>query len=313
MKEKLIAVVGPTAVGKTKAGVEIARHFNSEVISGDSMQVYKGLDIGTAKVTPEEMGEVPHHMINIKKPGESFTAAEFQEKARRLVTDINQKGSIPVVVGGTGLYIRALTRNFSFNEAEKDEGFRKSLEEKAEKFGKEAVHQKLWETDPKSAKEIPPQNLRRVIRALEIYHLTGKTMDRFYEQEEDETPYNLQLIGLSMEREKLYQRINERVDQMMKEGLLEEVQWLYDRGLQGSQSARGIGYKELLMHLEGKASLSEAVELLKRNSRRYAKRQLTWFRNKENVEWFDMSQDNHNEKIKEMISFLEGKYEKGVE
>ncbi|UTR10786.1 tRNA (adenosine(37)-N6)-dimethylallyltransferase MiaA [Evansella sp. LMS18] len=299
---KLIVIAGPTAVGKTDTGISLAKEFNGEVISGDSMQVYKGMDIGTAKVTPEEMEGVPHHLIDIKDPRDSFSAAEFQERARQLIEEINNKGKLPIIVGGTGLYLNAVIYDYDFSETEGDPEYRKEMEEFARQHGAEALHNKLKSIDPDSYGELHPNNVRRIIRALEVYKLTGKTIAERPRQP-DKSPYDTALIGLTMERELLYERINKRVDLMVDQGLIEESERLYNAGIKECQSVQAIGYKEIYEFLEGRLSREDAIELLKRNSRRYAKRQLTWFRNKMDLTWFDMAGDREK-KLKEIHQFV---------
>ncbi|WP_066173344.1 tRNA (adenosine(37)-N6)-dimethylallyltransferase MiaA [Bacillus marinisedimentorum] len=289
MREKVVAIIGPTAVGKTRLSIETSLAFNGEVISGDSMQVYKGLDIGTAKVIRDEMKGVPHHLIDIKEPAEPFSAAEFQEEVTGLISTINNRGRLPVLAGGTGLYIQAVLFGYQFADAVSDEVYRKELEQKAEAEGPESIHKELAAVDPDSAGRIHPNNLRRVIRALEIHRTTGKTMTEYHMEQTNESPYDYVLIGLEMDRGVLYRRINERVDLMIEQGLFAEVKRLYDSGLRDAQSVQAIGYKEIFDYFDGKAGYEEAIENLKQNSRRYAKRQFTWFRNKMDVEWFDMT------------------------
>ncbi|WP_026692392.1 tRNA (adenosine(37)-N6)-dimethylallyltransferase MiaA [Peribacillus kribbensis] len=307
-KEKLLVIIGPTAVGKTRLSVELAHRFNGEIISGDSMQIYKGLDIGTAKITSEEMMGIPHHLIDIKNPGESFNAAEFQSLASSLIADIAGRGKLPIIAGGTGLYIQSVLYGYQFPETPSDEKYRCSLEQKAEKEGPEAVYELLKEIDPASAGRIPYQNTRRIIRALEIYHCTGKTMSEQMEDQPRELKYDASIIGLDMDRDMLYQRINDRVDMMMDLGLLDEVSALYQADLRDCQSIQAIGYKELYAYLDGKSSFEDAVESLKQNSRRYAKRQLTWFRNKLDVTWFEMGTPvSFEKKVEEISAFIAGK------
>ncbi|MDN4523370.1 tRNA (adenosine(37)-N6)-dimethylallyltransferase MiaA [Fictibacillus fluitans] len=309
MKERLIVIVGPTAVGKTKTGIELAKALNGEVISGDSMQIYRGMDIGTAKISNEEMEGIPHHLIDIKDPCDSFSAAEFQERAKACITEINRRGKVPIIVGGTGLYIRSVTHQYMFSTASGDEQYRQQLENILSEKGADWLFALLQEKDPESAERIHPNNVRRVIRALEIYHVTGKTMTETLKEQEQsqDSPYDLTMIGLSMDRGLLYERIDERVDQMMSQGLLEEAKRLYHEGVRDCQSVQAIGYKEIYEYLEGRLTLEEAVELLKRNSRRYAKRQYTWFRNQMDIQWFDMSALNFYEKFNEIRLFVEGK------
>ncbi|WP_079508532.1 tRNA (adenosine(37)-N6)-dimethylallyltransferase MiaA [Mesobacillus jeotgali] len=307
-KKKLIVLIGPTAVGKTKLSIELAKNFNGEIISGDSMQIYKGMDIGTAKITPEEMEGIRHHLIDVKEPEESFSTAEFQDLVREKIDEISTRGKMPMIVGGTGLYIQSAIYDYHFTDAPSDPGFRRKLEDEAEEKGLAFLHEKLDRIDPVSASRIHPNNVRRVIRALEIVHCTGKTAAELQSEQSPELLYDTALVGLMMEREQLYRRINLRVDLMLEQGLLEEVQYFYDKGLRECQSIQAIGYKELYDYFEDKVSLDEAIENLKQNSRRYAKRQLTWFRNKMNVEWFDMSESYDAEKkFAEISKFIEGK------
>ncbi|MEH7884408.1 tRNA (adenosine(37)-N6)-dimethylallyltransferase MiaA [Bacillus sp. JJ1609] len=309
-KQKLIVLIGPTGVGKTKLSIELAKHFNGEIISGDSMQIYKSMDIGTAKVTKEEMEGIPHHLIDIKEPDESFSTAEFQELVRTKIDEISLRGRIPMIVGGTGLYIQSVIYDYHFTDAPSDPSFRSKLEKEAEEHGPDFLHERLKAEDPESASRIHRNNVRRVIRALEIIHCTGKTAAELQENQSPELLYDTAIIGLTMDRELLYKRINLRVDLMLEQGLLEEVKYFYDQGLKECQSIQAIGYKELYDYFAGKINLEAAVEVLKQNSRRYAKRQLTWFRNKMNVEWFDMSVSNDAEKkFAEISKFIEGKLE----
>lgn len=306
----MIVLIGPTAVGKTKLSIELAKHFNGEIISGDSMQVYKGMDIGTAKITHEEMEGIPHYLIDIKEPDESFSTAEFQELVRRKIDEISSRGRVPMIVGGTGLYIQSVIYDYHFTDAPSDLSFRSMLEKEVEEHGPDLLHERLKAEDPESASRIHPNNVRRVIRALEIMHCTGKTAAELQENQSPELLYDTAIIGLTMDRELLYKRINLRVNLMFEQGLLEEVKYFYDQGLKDCQSIQAIGYKELYDYFDGKINLEAAVENLKQNSRRYAKRQLTWFRNKMNVEWFDMSVSNDAEKkFAEISKFIEGKLE----
>ncbi|MFC8151781.1 tRNA (adenosine(37)-N6)-dimethylallyltransferase MiaA [Bacillus paralicheniformis] len=309
-KPPVIVLIGPTAVGKTKLSVMLAEHLNAEIISGDSMQIYKKMDIGTAKIKEEEMNGVPHHLIDIKEPTESFSVAEYQEIVRQKIAEIDRRGKLPMIVGGTGLYIQSVLYDYSFTEEAGDPELRAEMEALSDKRGAEYVHCLLKERDPEAAKTIHPNNKRRVIRALEILHTTGKTMSEHMEGQRKELLYTTALIGLTMEREVLYDRINSRVDQMMDEGLLNEVKQLYDENIRNCQSVQAIGYKELYAHLEGRSSLEEAVETLKRNSRRYAKRQLTWFRNQMDVAWYDMTPPvNIEQKKQEIFTYIAGKLE----
>ncbi|WP_156906544.1 tRNA (adenosine(37)-N6)-dimethylallyltransferase MiaA [Alteribacter aurantiacus] len=304
-KKDLIVIVGPTAVGKTATSISLAKKVNGEIISGDSMQVYKGMDIGTAKVLPHEQDGIPHHLINIKNPEDSFSVQEFQRLATSCIQEIHNRGKVPIIVGGTGLYVSAVIYGYEFSEVKEDTSFRSRMETFVEKHGAHELHAMLKENDRKSYEAIHPNNVRRVIRALEVYERTGIP---FSEQGtvKKESPYNVTLIGLTMERQKLYDRIDRRVDVMLDQGLIDEVKGLYKQGIKDCQSVLAIGYKELYDYLEGHASLEEAIVQLKQNSRRYAKRQLTWFRNKMDITWFDVT-DHVEQKVQEIHEFVEGK------
>ncbi|OEH94123.1 tRNA (adenosine(37)-N6)-dimethylallyltransferase MiaA [Bacillus solimangrovi] len=307
MREKVIAIVGPTAVGKTKLSVELAKRLDGEVISGDSMQIYRDMNIGTAKVTTEEMQGITHHMIDIKNFNETFSVAEFQQTVRRLISDINAKGRLPILAGGTGLYIQSVLYDYQFSDASSDEDFRLELEEFAKLYGNEALHEKLQQVDIKSASNIHPNNVRRVIRALEVFHVTGMTMHEYQEQQSLEPCYQDTIIGLTTERDKLYDRINKRVDEMIDKGLFDEVKGLYEVGLKGTQAGQAIGYKEVISFIEGQCSKEDAISQLKQNSRRYAKRQFTWFRNKMDITWFDLTEDPFEQKLEEILHYIAGK------
>jgi tRNA dimethylallyltransferase len=307
-KQKLLVIIGPTAVGKTKLSIEMAKRYNGEIISGDSMQIYRGMDIGTAKITKDEMDGIPHHLIDIKEPDENFSVAEFQLLVRAKIDEIAKKGKLPIIAGGTGLYIQSVIYDYQFSDVPGDESYRLMLEERVKEIGNDALYKELLGVDPESASQIHPNNVRRVIRALEIFHLTGKTMQEYQSTQQPDLLYNTAIVGLTMEREKLYARINDRVDIMMEEGLIEEVNGLYQQGLRDCQSIQAIGYKEIFAYFDGKVTLDEAIANLKQNSRRYAKRQLTWFRNKMEVAWFDMTDvENISKKIKEISHCVEGK------
>ena len=307
-KGKLLVIIGPTAVGKTKLSIELAKRFNGEIISGDSMQVYKGMDIGTAKIKKQEMEGVPHYLLDIKEPDEPFSAAEFQKRANTCIEDIQDRGKLPIIVGGTGLYIQSVIYDYHFSEAPSDPLYREKLEKQVKEEGIEPVFDQLRSVDPESAKRIHPNNVRRVIRALEIFPCTGTTVSEQLHQQPTEMKYDTCIIGLTMDRDQLYQRIDQRVDGMVEEGLFDEVQSFYDRGLRDCQSIQAIGYKEIYDYFEDRASIDEAIDSLKQNSRRYAKRQLTWFRNKMDVIWFNMTDiQGFTKKINEISGFVAGK------
>ncbi len=274
-----------TASGKTALSIELAKKYNGEIINGDSMQIYKGLDIGTAKITEEEMEGVPHHLLSFKEPTESFSVAEYQALVRSKINEIQARGKLPIIVGGSGIYVQAVLYDFQFTDEQVDDLARKAYYEELEKLGPEAMHAKLAALDPKTAETIHPNNTRRVIRALEMIELSGVSKAS-EEHNRGEIPlYRHLIIGLgqNMSREELYERINLRVDVMMDKGLLQEVQGLWQQNIRGVQSIQAIGYKELYDYLDGRCTLEEAIENLKQNSRRYAKRQLTYFRNKMDI------------------------------
>lgn len=289
-KPKLLVLVGPTAVGKTKMSIELAKTFNAEIISGDSMQVYRQMDIGTAKIKPEEMNGIPHHLIDIHEPEYPYSVAEFQENCRHLIEDIHARGKLPFIVGGTGLYVESVCYNFQFSEVGSDEDFRKEQFDYADVHGPEKLHEKLREIDPPSAERLHPNDVRRVIRALEIYHMTGMRQSDQLAAQKKESPYDLFIVGLTMDRQMLYKRIEDRIDEMMEEGLVQEVASLLDRGVgPGCISMQGLGYKEIASYLRGEVPLETAVSELKRDTRRFAKRQLSWFRHMKDIHWVDMT------------------------
>ena len=288
MLEKIIAVVGPTASGKTALAIEIAKEFNGEVVSCDSMQIYKHMDIGTAKPTIEEQQQVKHHMIDIVEPYENYSVAEFTKRARECIDDVVARGKVPIVAGGTGLYFDSIVENIVFPDIPNDPKVREEMIEMADLCGNQVVHDLLAQKDPQAAAKIHPNNLRRVIRALEICHVTGRTFTAVNADSKREPIYDTLIFGLDIDREFLYDRINNRVDQMLAEGLLEEVQGLRDMGIDRDTTAmQAIGYKEFLEFLDGRATYYEAVDKIKMESRRYAKRQLTWFRRNSGINWVE--------------------------
>ena len=288
-KLKILCVVGPTASGKTDYAVELALKCGGEVVSCDSMQIYKHMDIGTAKPTADEMKGVKHHMIDIIEPNESFSVARFSEMARECIDDILLRGKMPVLCGGTGLYFDSTINNINFIQMDTDEEYRKYLESAAKEFGNEYVYKILKRVDEESAESIHPNNLKRVIRALEIYKTTGKKKSELDKEQLSEPLYEPEITGLMRDREVLYDRINKRVDIMMEKGLVEEVSELIKMGIDTeATSMQAIGYKEIIEYLDGKTSLSDAVDKIKRESRRYAKRQLTWFKRNEKIHWINI-------------------------
>ncbi|MBE7020631.1 MAG: tRNA (adenosine(37)-N6)-dimethylallyltransferase MiaA [Ruminococcaceae bacterium] len=292
--KKLVCVAGPTGSGKTALGIEIAKEFNGEIISADSMQIYRELNIGTAKPAREEMQGIPHHLIDIVEPDGEFSVKEFVDLANEKIDDITLRGKLPIVVGGTGLFISSLIDNVQFSDGEADEALRQELSEIAEKKGASYLHEMLKEIDYESYLRLHPNNVRRVIRAIEVYKTTGITMTEQIKNSKNIPPaFSLAYFGLNTDREIIYDRINKRVDIMMEKGLLEEVISLKEKGYSTrNKSMQAIGYKELLLHLSGKLTLDEAVDLIKQESRRYAKRQLTWFRRDERIKWIDIKECN---------------------
>ncbi len=299
-KKPLIVLTGPTAVGKTELSIALARAVGGSIISADSMQVYRHMDIGSAKIRPEEMQGIPHYLIDVLEPWEEFHVVRFQEMARAALSEIYGQGRIPIVAGGTGFYIQALLYDINFTEEDTDEKYRQSLEALAREKGAAYLHEELCRVDAESALEIHANNVKRVIRALEFYHLTGqKISEHNAAQRQKESPYRFCYFVLSDDRKRLYDRINCRVDSMLAEGLVSEVQKLKDMGCTRDMvSMQGLGYKEILDYLEGHHTLEEAVTLIKRDTRHFAKRQLTWFRREREVLWLHKPDfDYDDEKI----------------
>lgn len=296
-KKPMIVLTGPTAVGKTKLSIALAKAVEGEIISADSMQVYRHMDIGSAKITQAEMQGVPHHLIDILEPWEEFNVVVFKQKCEECLKGIYERGHIPILTGGTGFYIQAVLRDIDFTENEENRMFRASLEELAAKEGAEALHAKLKEVDPVSAEAIHANNIKRVIRALEYYELTGQPISAHNEQEKlKESAYNSCYFVLNDDRERLYGRIEQRIDEMLENGLIDEVKKLQEMGCHRKMvSMQGLGYKEILAYLEGESSLEEAVYLLKRDTRHFAKRQLTWFRRERDVIWIDKDKFAYDE------------------
>jgi len=309
-REKLVAIVGPTATGKTELSLELAEQFHGEIISGDSMQVYRGMDIGTAKAAPHELARVPHHLIDIIYPAEEYSVALFQQSATRLITEINQRGRLPFLVGGTGLYIESVTHRFQFSQSAQDPELRDRLQRIAETEGVESLHARLAAVDPITAERLHPNDVKRVIRALEIYENTGCKMSD-YQIRAEQSPYDLVMIGLTMERKILYQRINERVDRMIEAGLVEEVRRLLDQGYSPSlTSMQGLGYKELIPYLYGEITLEKAIQDIKKRTRHFAKRQLSWFRRMKEIQWFDVTDSTRRrEAVQTIKRILAGKFQ----
>ncbi len=297
MKKPLIVLTGPTAVGKTKLSIALAKAVNGEIISADSMQVYRYMDVGSAKITPDEMDGVPHHLVDVLDPTEDFNIVLFQQLAKKSMEEIYAKGRIPILVGGTGFYIQALTRDIDFTQSEQDDSYRQELETLAAEKGNTFLHDMLASVDPKSAEDIHENNVKRVIRALEFYKQNGtRISEHNEEQKEHVSPYNLAYFVLNAPRPLLYERIDARVDEMLKNGLVEEVKTLQRMGChRGMVSMQGLGYKEILAWLEGEYPYDEAVRILKRDTRHFAKRQLTWFRREGEVTWVDKDKFDYND------------------
>lgn len=305
-KKTLIILTGSTAVGKTKASIGLAKAIGGEIISADSMQVYRHMDIGSAKITKEEMADVPHYLIDVLEPEEEFHVVRFQQMAKAAMADIYSRGKIPIIVGGTGFYIQALLYDIDFTENEGDSVYREKLEALAKEKGAAYLHGQLAMVDPKSAEEIHANNIKRVIRALEFYHQTGQKISEHNERErQKESPYQFCYFVLNDRRECLYERIDQRVDQMIRNGLIQEVQTLKERGCTKQMvSMQGLGYKEVFSYLEGDCSLEEAVYIIKRDTRHFAKRQLTWFKRERDVIWVQKDELNYDDK-KLLQSLLE--------
>lgn len=300
-KKPLIILTGPTAVGKTETSIQLAKKIGGEIISADSMQVYKGMDIGTAKIKTEEMDGVPHYLVDCLEPDEEFNVMIFQEKAKQYIEDIYRRRKIPIIVGGTGFYIQSVLYDIHFTKNQEPDGYREQLAKLAREKGEEYLHNKLKEIDADSAKVIHPHNVKRVIRALEYYHFTGEPFSVHNKRErKNESPYTFLYVVLNMEREILYERINRRVDKMMAEGLKEEVEQLLLKGYSNDLvSMQGLGYKELIPALKNECSMEEAVYRLKRDTRHFAKRQLTWFRREKDV---FMLEKTENTSVEETVN-----------
>lgn len=306
MNNKLVIIAGPTAVGKTRISIELAKRINGEIISADSMQVYKGMDIGTAKITKEEMQGIPHYLIDILDPHEDFNVVEFAKRSKEAVKDIQSRDKIPILVGGTGFYIQSLLYDIDFTENDNDMSFRHALEKEAEIKGPEALHSRLKEVDPEAADSIHPNNVKRVIRALEFYEKSkGKISDHNKEQRSKSSPYDHRYFALTDERSVIYDRIEKRIDLMLEQGLADEVKRLLDEGVERTNvSMQGLGYKEIAAWLMNEITFEEAVYILKRDTRHFAKRQITWLKREPDVIWFDKSKMSDEEILRKMISLI---------
>ena len=285
-KERVLVILGPTATGKSHCAIEIAKKFHGEIISGDSMLVYRDMNIGTAKPTAAELAAVPHHLVNILPPEASFSVVDFKEQAQRLITEINQRGHLPIIAGGTGLYIKALLEDYAFNSVSEDNELRQRLTREAQEQGPEALHKRLAELDSEAAERIHPHNVRRVVRALETA-LNGEQVNQYGASE---SPYDALVVGLEMERGALYERINRRVDIMLEQGLEQEVRGLLSRGLSPHcQSMQSIGYRQMVWYLQGTMDYEQAVEKLKQATRNFAKRQITWYKKMPYIKWLELA------------------------
>lgn len=308
----LIILTGPTAVGKTALSIRLAKAIGGEIISADSMQVYRRMDIGSAKITKEEMMGIPHHLIDVLEPDEEFNVTVFQKLAKAAVEEIYSRGNIPIVAGGTGFYIQALLNDIDFTENGEDTSIRDELEALAKEKGAEYLHGMLLAIDPESAEQIHANNKKRVIRAIEYYRQTGERISEHNKRErQKESPYDFLYYVVNTDRDILYQRIDQRVDEMMKQGLVEEVKELKDSGCTRDMvSMQGLGYKEILDHLQGECTLSDAVYLLKRDTRHFAKRQITWFKRERDVKWLNLPDFNNDmdKVLKTMIQEINETY-----
>ena len=302
MKDLLI-IAGPTGIGKTSISIELAKKINGEIISADSMQIYKHMDIGSAKIKEDEMNGVRHHLIDVVEPNIDFSVAQFKMHAEAAIEDIRDRNKFPMLVGGTGLYINSIIYNYGFTSAAKDETYREELEIILQEKGKEYLHSLLKDIDIEAYNRLFPNDSKRVMRALEVYKSTGKPISEFIKEEDIyNIPFNIYYFVLTMDRARLYERINQRVDMMLEKGLIEEVIKLKKMGYNSNmQSMKGIGYKEILFYLEGKMTLEESVEMIKKGSRNYAKRQLTWFRKDNRAIWINKDDFASEEEIVEHI------------
>lgn len=307
--ERLIVIIGPTAVGKTKLSIDLAKRLNTQIISGDSMLVYRGLDVGTAKPSLAERDGVAHHLIDILDPSAEFNVVDFKNVAQKLITNINNNGQIPILAGGTGLYVRALLEGYRFNPAPSDDTLRQKLTKMAEQHGNEYLHTLLAKVQPDTAARLHPNDLRRIIRALEVYYLSGETVSQ-EKTAPKELLYDAVVIGLTMDRAVLYERINRRVDIMIKQGLVDEVSRLLRQGvLPTSQAMKGIGYKEIIEHLRDGKDLSTSIEQVKQATRNFAKRQLTFYRRMPYITWFNVDDfDNYDNLLETIYKYVAGKF-----
>ena len=308
--ERLVAIVGPTAVGKTKLSIDLAKLLNGEIISGDSMLLYKGMNIGTAKPSTEERSGIVHHLIDILEPDDEFSVVDFKELADKCISEINERGKKPVLAGGTGLYVKSLLEDYNFDLTPEDPEFRTQMHHLAEESGREYVHAMLAKMDAKAAEKLHPNDLKRVIRALEVYRRTGQSIMMRNVNSPDHLRYDAVVIGLIMERNQLYERINQRVDAMMSAGLIDEVAGLLERGItRECQSMQAIGYKEIAAYLKGEIGLDTAIANIKQATRHFAKRQMTWYRKMPYIVWFDVNQcGGYNSMLATFYNMIAGNF-----
>lgn len=305
MGKNLWVIAGPTASGKTDLSLWLATRHEGEIVSADSMQLYRYMDIGTAKPTEEERAIAPHHLVDCVDPGEAFNAALYQPMARRAIADIIRRDKQPILVGGTGLYVNSVIYPLTFTEAEEDSDYRDEMRAYVKEYGEQALYDKLKKADPKAAERLHPNDIKRVIRALEIVHLTGKGGGDYREMTSGPPLYGARMVGIDMERSRLYERINLRVDGMIEAGLVPEVESLLGRGCTPDMiSMQGLGYKEIIAYLNGECELSEAIDTIKMRTRRFAKRQLTWFRRDKHIRWFDADQTDKETMYEEISDWL---------
>lgn len=306
-KKPLFILIGPTAVGKTEISIELAHKLNGEIISADSMQIYKYMDIGTAKITEEEKRGIKHYLIDEIYPDQKFSVSDFKRLAEKYITEILNKGKLPIVVGGTGLYINSLVYELDFTNAISNQKFRNEMMSKVKAFGNKYIHDELRRIDPISAERIHINDTKRIIRALEIYHETGKPMSYYYKNfRKPNSKYNIAMVGLTIDRANLYKRINYRIDKMIELGLVNEVKNLLKMGYSSDLvSMQGLGYKEIIAYLKGECTLEEAINILKRDTRRFAKRQLTWFRRDNRIHWVNLEEfSNKNEIVNYIVNYI---------
>jgi len=308
--ERLIVIIGPTAVGKTKISIDLAKILDTEIISGDSMLVYRKMNIGTAKPNFTERNGIVHHLIDILEPHQEFSVTLFQELASQCITEINRKNKIPILAGGTGLYVRALLEGYKFNTISGNQSFRSHLEMLAKKQGNQFVHDMLAQVDSTTANRLHPNDLRRIIRALEVHHLAGENISQEKTSEANDLVYNAVVIGLTMDRKLLYERINQRVDVMINQGLIKEVAELTKTGIPvNCQAMKGIGYKETVAYLHGEVDQQTAIDNIKQATRHFAKRQLTWYRKMPYIHWFDVGNiKDYNSLLETIYNTIAGKF-----